>query len=264
MLAIGLGKARGASTIHGYGTKGLKEIMPECAKVFLQSGRVFAGIAIVENALHQTGMLKAIPYYKFEDTEAFLLDKARQMMATLPFDNLDLLILDRMGKDISGPGMDSAITGRIMANGEPDLFRPQHKLIAVLDLSEASHGNAVGVGVADLISQRLSEKIDIQATYVNSICGGYPVQGKIPMVMPDDETLLNVAALLIGSKSITEARIVHVDSTLNLEEFEVSQNMISELDGLDNVKVIGIPHALLGNSLSIKPIYENYDKTKKR
>ena len=178
-------------------------------------------------------------------------------MPRLPVESLDLLILDRMGKDISGPGMDSSVTGRIMANGEPDPPVPRISLLAVLGLTEASHGNAVGVGLADLISHRLCQAIDVQATYLNSISGGFPVQGKIPMVMPDDRQLLQAAAVLLGAESLADRRIIHARDTLHLEELEVSTAVLQELEGRTDLEVLRplAPMAFDSNNLLLPVEY---------
>lgn len=238
MLVIGFGKARGAATIHGYGTRGLAEYIPLSAEVFLHSGKVLFGLAVVEDQRHETALVRALMPEDFFSEEKRLLCTARELMPRLPVQSLDLLILDRMGKDISGPGMDSSVTGRIMANGEPDPPSPRISLLAVLGLTEASHGNAVGVGLADLISRRLCQAIDVQATYLNSISGGFPVQGKIPMVMPDDRQLLHAAAVLLGAGSLADRRIVHARDTLHLEELEVSTAVLQELEGRTDLEIL--------------------------
>lgn len=257
MLVIGFGKAKGAATIHGHGTRGLAEYIPLSAEVFLQSGKVLFGLAVVENQRHETALVRALMPEDFFPEEKRLLCTARQLMPRLPVESLDLLILDRMGKDISGPGMDSSVTGRIMANGEPDPPFPRISLLAVLGLTEASHGNAVGVGLADLISHRLCQAIDVQATYLNSISGGFPVQGKIPMVMPDDRQLLQAAAVLLGAESLADRRIIHARDTLHLEELEVSTAVLQELEGRTDLEVLRplAPMAFDSNNLLLPVEY---------
>lgn len=241
MMAIGLGKEKGATTIHGYGVDGLQRLIPAYADVFLRSGKVRFGLGVLENAYHKVARVSALRPEFMVEGEKSLLRQARDLLPRLPVEMLDLLILDRMGKDISGPGMDSNITGRIMANGEPDPRPPFIRLLAVLDLTEASHGNAVGLGLADLISERLLRKVDFKTTYINAIVGGFPVQGKTPMIMPDDRTLLDVAALLIGSTPIDKAKIIRVDSTLLLETIEVSESLLPELVDKTNLEIVSTP-----------------------
>jgi hypothetical protein len=241
MLVIGFGKESGAAIIHGYGVRGLVEYIPASAQVFLQSGKVLFGLAVVEDGKHRIARIRALPPGQLIREEALLLREARELMPRLPVESLDMLVLDRMGKDISGPGMDSAVTGRIMANGIPDPPFPRIALLAVLDLSDASHGNAVGVGVADLISRRLNDKIDLQATYMNAIVGGFPVQGKIPMVMPDDRQLFRAAAILLGATPLADCRMIRAADTLDLELLRVSRALLPELRGRNGIEVLEEP-----------------------
>jgi hypothetical protein len=241
MLVIGFGKDKGAAVIHGHGARGLVELIPACADVFLRSGKVLFGVAVVEDGHHQTARVRALEPGRIPEEEAALLCEARELLPRLPVEELDLLILDRMGKDISGPGMDSAVTGRIMANGVHDPTSPRTSLLAVLDLTPASHGNAVGVGLADFISERLAAKIDPHATYVNSIIGGFPVQGKIPMVMRTDRQMLRAAAVILGATPLAGCRLIHAASTLDMETFLVSEAVLSSLQERPDVELITPP-----------------------
>ena len=199
LISIGLGKDRMAGIIHSYGMRGMVELIPEAARVVLAKEKVLFGLAIVENAYKQTATIRALHPAEMEREEKVLLRQAKDLMPTLPADRLDLLIIDEIGKEISGPGMDSSIHGRIMLHGYPDPEKPDINLLAVLDLTKATMGNAMGLGVADLTTERLVKKIDWQKTYVNTIIGGFPVQGKIPMFFATDRELLQAAAQLIGA-----------------------------------------------------------------
>ena len=250
MLAVGLGKDKGAALIHGHGIDGLVNLIPAFADVFLQSGKILFGVGVVENARHKAALIRALPPEAMAAQEALLLREARKLLPRLPVDSLDLLILDRIGKDISGPGMDSNVTGRIMANGVPDPESPRIGLVSALDLTEESHGNAVGVGLADFISQRLANKIDLHATYVNALIGGFPVQGKLPMIMPNDRALLNAAAVLTGTMPLNRAAIIHADSTLNLEKILVSESLLCRIADLDGIEI---------SSQAVFPAFDEHD-----
>lgn len=250
MLVIGFGKDKGAVTIHGQGIAGLSEHIPLSARVFLQSGKVLFGVAVVEDGRHRVAGIRALTPGAFHREEILLLRQARALMPRLPVEDLDLLLLDRMGKDISGPGMDSAVTGRIMANGVPDPPSPRVRVLAVLDLTEASHGNAVGVGLADLISQRLRDKTDLHATCMNALIGGFPVQGKIPMTMPDDKTLLGAAAVLLGATPLAACRMIHATDTLHLESFFASPALLPELAGKEGVEIMGQPQPIAFDNMN--------------
>ncbi|MDR2161231.1 MAG: hypothetical protein LBO77_03720 [Desulfovibrio sp.] len=255
MLVIGFGKDRGAATIHGHGVQGLVELIPACADVFLRSGKVLFGLAVVEDGRHRTAHVRALAPGRILEEEAALLRLARDLLPRLPVDELDLLILDRMGKDISGPGMDSSVTGRIMANGVPDPPTPRTSLLAVLDLTPASHGNAVGVGLAEFISQRLAAKIDLHATYMNSIIGGFPVQGKIPMTMRDDRQILRAAAVILGATGFADCRLIHAASTLELETFLVSEAILPSLQGRPGIEMLTPPAPMaFDDEDNLKPV----------
>ena len=239
LIAIGLGKDRMAGIIHSYGMRGMIELIPEAARVVLSKEKVLFGLAIVENAYKQTATIRALHPAEMEAEEKILLRQAKELMPTLPVDRLDLLILDEMGKEISGPGMDSSIHARIMLHGYPDPEKPDINLLAVLDLTKATMGNAMGLGVADLTTERLVRKIDWQKTYINTIIGGFPVQGKIPMFFATDRELLQVAAQLIGATPFSQARVIRAKNTLKISELLVSEALLDEVKLLDSIDVIG-------------------------
>jgi hypothetical protein len=248
LLAIGLGKERSASTVHAHGVSGLKELIPKAAQLIISTGKVLAGLAVVENAYGQTAELRALVPSEMELEEKKLLRKAKELMPSLPVERLDFLILDEIGKDISGPGMDSSVTGRIMAHGVPDPDKPDIKIIAALDLTAASAGNAVGIGLADLTTARLVSKIDMKATYINSILGGFPEQGKIPMFFQTDRELLDAAAQLIGATPFDQARIIRAKNTLLLDELLVSEFLLDEVRQIQQVQIQPEPEDILFDS----------------
>ena len=162
MLVIGLGKQAQATAIHTHGVRGLREVIPQVARQILAHANVIMGVAIVENAYDQTMLVRAIPAQEIPDREPGLLAVARVNMPSLPVDELDILIIDEMGKDISGAGIDTNIIGRMMIAGEPEPDAPRIASIVVRDLTDVSRGNAVGVGLADVITRRLFEKINLK------------------------------------------------------------------------------------------------------
>jgi hypothetical protein len=241
LIVIGLGKDRMAGIIHSHAIRGMVELIPEAARVVLSTGKILLGLAIVENAYKQTADIRALAPAEMEREEKVLLRKAKQLMPSLPVERLDLLVLDEMGKEISGPGMDSSIHGRIMLHGYPDPETPDINILAVLDLTPATKGNAMGVGVADLTTERLVRKIDWQSTYINTIVGGFPVQGKIPMFFSTDTELLQAAAQLIGAVPFHEARVIRARNTLKIAEILVSESLLDEVRRLDRIEVVGDP-----------------------
>ena len=241
LIAIGLGKDRMAGIIHSHGMRGMIELIPCAARVVLSKEKILFGLAIVENAYKQTAALRILRPTEIESEEKILLRQAKELMPTLPADHLDLLVLDEMGKEISGPGMDSSIHGRIMLHGYPDPEKPDINLLAVLDLTEATQGNAMGLGVADLTTERLVKKINWYKTYINTIIGGFPVQGKVPMFFPTDKELLQAAAQLIGAVPFHQARVIRAKNTLKVSELLVSEALLPEVCDLDYVEVLGSP-----------------------
>ena len=239
LIAIGLGKDRGASTIHSYGTPGMIELLPEAARVVLSKVKIIAGLALVENAYKQIADVRALRSKDIEQEEKLLLLKAKKLMPSLPVDSVDFLLLDEMGKEISGPGMDSSATGRIMERDVPDPVKPDIKILAVLDITAASKGNAIGLGIADLTTERLVKKVNRQATYLNTIIGGFSVQGKIPMYFATDRELLQAAAQLIGAIPFHEARIIRAKNTLKMSELLISESLLADVQTLEGVEILG-------------------------
>jgi hypothetical protein len=164
-------------------------------------------------------------------------------MATLPFDDLDVAVVDLMGKDISGSGMDTNVIGRMMIRGSAEFERPRIANLAVLDVSESSHGNAIGVGLADFIPFRILERIDLRSAYVNAMTSGLggPQRGQIPMAMPTDRSAVAAALLTCGRADVERARVVRMRSTLDLEDLLVSESLREQVEADDRLSVCGEP-----------------------
>ncbi|MDW7674485.1 MAG: lactate racemase domain-containing protein, partial [Bacillota bacterium] len=193
MLVIGLGKRAGAEAVHTYGIYGLRNYIPSSAKVVLEKAPIMAGIGLIENAYDQTAKIVALRPEEMEAREQELLLESKGLMPSLPFDRFDVLVMNEIGKNISGTGMDTNITGRIQIRGEKDPDKPFIYQLVALDLTEESHGNALGVGMADVVSKKLTDKIDIQKTYTNVITSGFLTRGAIPITMPTDREAIEVA-----------------------------------------------------------------------
>ena len=218
MMAVGLGKRRGAETVH---RRGLAEGVVEFGRVILARAPIGIGVAIVENSDDETYELAVVPPTEFEETDRHLLALARDLLPRLPFDDLDVLVVREMGKNISGTGMDSNVIGigrRIGGSHKPEVAR-----LVVLDLTEESHGNALGVGLADLTTRRLVDKIDLRATYTNVITTGFFGSAKLPMILESDQEALAVA--LTGYDPAT-VRLAVIKNTLELEEMAISEGLL--------------------------------------
>lgn len=230
-MVIGLGNHRGAQLVHSYGVLGLQELIPEMGALILARAPILGGVAVVENAKDQTAIIKVLTGEEILREEPGLLEKARQLMPRLPVSDIDLLVVEEMGKNISGVGMDPNITGRmgIRLNRQPE--HPTIRRIVCLDLTPESHGNALGVGLADVIPSRLADKIDYKVTYANVITSTFLERGFIPIVQPSDQAAMETALRCAGRKvSAENARIVQIKNTLELTEMFISRPLIGHID----------------------------------
>ncbi len=228
MLAIGLGKQKGAEMIHGYLRRGYHELMPAAARLILQKTNVVMGLAVVENAHHRVAKVKALLPDEIEREEPRLLEEAKALLARLPFRSLDVLIVEEMGKHISGVGMDTNVTGRFWIEGESEPRAPVVDKIVVLDLAPESHGNAIGIGLADLTTRRLVDKIDHEQTFVNCLTQGTCHTGKTPMWLPSDRAAIETALRMCGPLNGRPTRVVRIKNTLDLERIWVSEGLAEE------------------------------------
>jgi hypothetical protein len=228
MLAIGLGKQKQAEAIHKLGVTGLRDIMPKAAMQVLKHANIYLGIAIVENAYDNTHTIAVIPANEIPEREPELLILAKSLMPKLPVDDIDLLIVDEMGKNISGLGMDPNIIGRLKISGQQEPDNPRIKCIIVRDLTAQSHGNAAGMGLADIITRQFADKIDFKATYANILTTGFLERGKMPIVADNDDEAVEIAinALNIPPEKL---RVLHIKNTLHIDSFNASEAIIDEL-----------------------------------
>jgi hypothetical protein len=240
MLAIGLGKHKGCLQVHQQTVQhGYRDVIPAIGGVILEKLPVLFGVGIVENIHDQTAIIRGAAAENIAETEARLLEQAKQLMARLPFDQLDVLIIDEMGKNISGTGMDTNVIGRIMFIGEREPERPRITRIVVMDLTDASHGNASGVGLADYIPQRLADKIDRKVVSTNCIAAMTPEKGRIPITLSTDREAVHAALQTIGTVEPARARVVHIRNTLELGTIAVSDALLAEAAKLPQLEIIG-------------------------
>jgi hypothetical protein len=239
MALIGLGKLEGARAVHDFGVYGLRELIGPGATRVLSTGKILAGIGLVENAFHQTMHVEVLKADAIAREEPRLLDLAKGNMPRLPVDAIDVLVVDRMGKDISGVGIDPNITGRIGVAGEHDATAPRVGAMLVSDLTDGTHGNAIGVGLADVITRRLFEKIDRDATYANVVTSSFLERGKIPIVAETDRDAFDMAVRSCGYLVDGQERIVRILDTLHLEEVYVSAALVDDLSGRPGIELIG-------------------------
>ena len=229
MSVIGLGKELGAASIHHYGVYGLTDLIPEVAKVVFDTGKILGGIALIENANDKTMLIQAITGDKIMSLEPDLLDISRANMPSLPINKLDVLLIDRMGKNLSGAGIDTNIIGRIRIFGQPEPESPDIRSIVVSDLTEESHGNAIGIGLADVITRQLFNKINFDVTNKNVATSSFLERGKIPIVAQNDKAALLLALRNCGLVEEGTERIIRIKDTLHLDELYVSDTLVNDL-----------------------------------
>jgi hypothetical protein len=247
MLAIGLGKERGASLHHNFGVVGIRDYVPESAELILKSGHIIAGIGTVEDGYHRLAHLEAFRPHDLVAGERRLLGMARHMLPRLPADAIDVLIIDEIGKEISGTGMDSNVIGRLYIDGAAEPERPRIKAIVVLDLSQATHGNAIGVGFADFTTRQLLDKIDFAITNRNMITSGFLRRGFIPLVLPTKAEAVDAAITHVfraHPQDREAARIVRIQNTLILDDIWVSAALLPEIQAEPGFINAGAPEPM--------------------
>lgn len=229
MLVIGAGKRHQAEAVHQHGTKGLTELIPKIAEIVLQEIPFLAAVAILENKFDETAVIEVLSKSKVLSRERDLLVQSKKMLPNIPLKYLDVLVVSQMGKNISGVGMDPNITKRMRIGGVEEEQGGPRRIVA-LDLTEASGGNSLGMGIADVITQKLYDKVDFKKTYVNTITSGFLERCFVPVVMPTDQEALSVAIQTCGRFADWEtARIVFIYNTLEMAEFFVSAPLLPEL-----------------------------------
>jgi hypothetical protein len=228
MMAIGLGKQHGAENYHRAGHHySYGEIFPLVGQAVLDAGHVLFGLGIVENGLDQTAKVQAVLPKDFAAVEKALLKEAKTWMARLPFDKLDVLIVDELGKNISGAGMDPNVTGR--ASVQKPGGKPHIRMLFVREITPEADGNAIGVGFADMTTSRLVKKINYAAMYMNAITSGVPDAAKVPMAFDTDREAIETALGMIGLTPPEQARVVRIKNTLDLTEIDCSEALLAEV-----------------------------------
>jgi hypothetical protein len=246
MMAIGLGKHKGAIDAHRRSiTIGFPTIIPEVGQVTLHNTvtPVLAGVALVENAYDQTAIVEAVRPEDFVEREMALLTQAKQYIGKLPFDQIDVLIVDEAGKNISGNGLDTNVTGRVMFVNGTRPASPRITRIIVRDLTEETHGNATGIGQADFILKRAADQIDWHATYTNCLTGMAPEYAQLPVVCHHDHHAISWAIHSSGRFPPDECRVVWIRNTLELSHLYVSAAMLEEARAHPRLEVEELPWA---------------------
>jgi len=236
MLTIGLGKQKGAEACHQLGFKHMAEFVPEMANVIIDKMPILFTVATVENAFDKVVKLEVLLPEEIAEKEPPLLELAKNTLPKLYFDQIDVLIIDKIGKNISGDGMDPNITGRYptpYAHGGPDVAK-----MIVLDLTDETEGNANGVGTADFTTDRLVNKMNRAVTYANGLTSTVVGPTHISTAMPSDKTAIQAGIKTCNVLDFTTARVVRIKNTLEIGEIEVSENMLAEVEQHERLEKI--------------------------
>jgi hypothetical protein len=251
MLAIGLGKREGAAQVHKLGLPGLRTMLPEVGTFLLQKTRVVLGVAILENAAEHTAKIVGVEPEDLLEVEPRLLDESRELMARLPFEQIDVLIVGELGKNYSGTGLDPNVIGRQRVETMPDLPRPVVTRLAVLDLSVETRGNANGIGLADLTTERVARAIDPKATWVNCFTSNFLTRARVPLALATDADVLATSLDTCWRTHREEARMVIIPNTLELTTFWITAPLAAEVERHPNLELETefqpLPFDLAGN-----------------
>ena len=246
MMAIGLGKFAGARQYHTFGYRmGLERVIRSAGRKVLASGKILGGLAIIEDARHNTAKVAAVGAGEMEAREEELLALAKSWRGRIPVEALDILIVDEIGKNISGAGMDTKVINRgVHGERNPWPHAPRIERIFARDLTDLSYGNGVGIGMADVIADRLLEKIDWTPTHINSLTASTPEAIRTPVHFPTDRECLERIAPTVGKLDPRDITLGWIRNTLELEVLALSENLRAELEGNPALEIVGEPRAL--------------------
>lgn len=239
MMVVGMGKIRSAETFHSARPDRMPRILEEMGSLLVQSGKIFAGLAILEDGFDATAEVHALSGDQILTKEPTLLERHRHYFPALPCQDLNVLIVDEIGKTYSGTGMDTNVIGRRGVHGFEDLTQPKIKIIATLGLSGQAQGNALGVGLSDFITRRLRDSIDEKKTFINAFTTGDMQRMAIPCTLKDDEELIDKIRERFGNN-----RWMFIPNTLHLEKIFVSEDLAKELQGHPRCRVSPTPTPL--------------------
>ena len=239
MLSVGLGNHKGASLVHSLGVKGLKDYMVDFAAVILKEAPVLCGIGILENAYDETYRIVGARPEEFDKVDSELLKECKMILPKLPVQDLDILIVQEMGKNISGTGMDTNIVGGVIGYDPEEYTPPNIKRIILFDLTPETGGNALGVGSADLITKKVYDKIDFKSTYTNTATATFLERAKIPMVMDTEKEALDLSTKTIWNLPGTSPRVLIIRNTLKLDELYVSEPVWGDIRDRADIEAVG-------------------------
>lgn len=241
MIVIGLGKQKGADICHQLGFEKMPENLESIGLKALEKGKIIFGVGVVENAYHETCLIKVLTGAEIPSEEPKLLEEAKRLASKLYFDSLEVLIINEIGKDISGSGFDTNVFGRYHSpciSGGPKIHR-----LAILDITDRSHGNGNGLRMADFTTKRAVQKFRPDQTYPNTLTATMTGGVKIPVILENDRQVIQACLKTCNLLDYRDARVVRIKNTLSLEEIEVSENMLAAVKDNPNLEVVGTPYA---------------------
>ena len=241
MSVLGLGKRSGAAAIHALGPTGLRDVMPAAARMVAER-YLLGGLALVENEFSEIATVAGLAAAEFAGPrEEELLTLARELMPRLPFEQLDVLLIDRIGKDISGTCLDPNVLGRWLVDGVTDPDPPRARIIVARSLTPASHGNALGIGLLDFATDELADRVDLVKTYVNGMTAGWSALRKtrLPITLPTDREAVLAAVAACGRGPHELLRFLWIVDTLHLRVTAASRALWSEIGNDDGLELVG-------------------------
>ncbi|MBU8879901.1 nickel-dependent lactate racemase [Bacillus sp. FJAT-29790] len=247
MITIGLGKQKGAEAAHAYSFKYMAEHIIAMARMAIEKTPLIFGLATIENAYDRPAKVIAVPIEEVEKKESDLLKDAKSLMPKIPFDSIDVLVVNELGKDISGDGMDPNITGRFAtpyASGGPEVKRT-----VVLGLTEKTEGNANGIGMADMTTKAVADQIIWEKGYANALTSTVIDVIKLPMVLENDELAVKAAIKTCNAFDLTKARVVRIKNTLDIGEIWISESMVEEAKKNKDIQILSEPTEWIFNRL---------------
>jgi uncharacterized protein (DUF362 family) len=242
MITIGLGKQKGAEAAHAFSFKYMAEHVVEMARIVLQKVPIIFGVGSLENAYDRPAKIVALPAEDIEKKEPELLQEAKSLMPKIMFSPIDVLVVDEIGKDISGDGMDPNITGRYAtpyASGGPQVTR-----IAVLGLTEKTHGNANGIGTADMTTKKVMDEIIWEKGYANALTSTVISVVKLPMVLDNEELAVKAAIKTCNAFDLNQVRVVRIQNTLEVGEIWISESLLEEAKQMEDIEILSRPEIM--------------------
>jgi hypothetical protein len=233
-----LGKHVGTTGLHRLGFGSFAQVVPEAAAVVLKKAPILFGVGLVENAYNQVARIEAMSPDAIFDREKELLKFAKSIMGRLLVSEMDILVVDELGKDVSGGGMDSNVTGRA-ASGLRRPGAPVIGSIVVRDLSKKTAGNALGMGMADFMCKRAADKVDLSSAYTNAITAGALLAAKLPIIVATDRDAISLAIRASTGSPSAEKRIVHIQNTKTLDTIWMSSSFLPEISRRKDIVVLG-------------------------